>query len=184
MKKGELRKQTFKTKMAEYILHHGLHSASLRNLAEAAETSDRMLLHYFHDKEQLLTEVLTLISDNLITILKKSPADPMPFSKLVPHMYHLMKEPEVKPFMRLWLELIALASKKENPYFSVARIIGEGFQNYFALLLDAENEEQKERLAALTLVTVEGIALLDAIDFDASIEKAIESISSYHEKNT
>lgn len=178
MKKGELRKQELQDKMAEHILSNGLQAISLRSLAKAAGTSDRMLLHYYQDKEELMTEVLTQISDNLITILEQAQTTPIPFNQLVPHLYLLIKEPVVKPYIQLWLELIALASKKEDPYFSIAKQIGDSFIQYCSELIQAD-EEEKEKLAPLTFIIVEGIAMLDAIDFDSKIAKALEGLTDF-----
>ena len=41
-------------RMADYVLSEGLGAATLRPLAAAAGTSDRMLLYYFADKDELL----------------------------------------------------------------------------------------------------------------------------------
>lgn len=178
MKKGELRKQEIQEKMANHILINGLQSGSLRSLAQAAGTSDRMLLHYYQDKEELMTEVLTQISDNLITILEQARTVPIPFNQLVPHLYQLIKNPVVKPYIQLWLELIARASKKEEPYYSIAKQIGNSFIQYCSELIQADDEE-KEKLAPLTFIIVEGIAMLDAIDFEPNINKALEGFSDF-----
>ncbi|MED1863770.1 TetR/AcrR family transcriptional regulator [Fictibacillus nanhaiensis] len=178
MKKGELRKQELQEKMSIHILTNGLQSVSLRNLAKAVGTSDRMLLHYYQDKEELMTEVLTQISDNLITILEQARTVAIPFNQLVPHLYQLIKDPVVKPYIQLWLELIARASKNEEPYFSIAKQIGDSFINYCSELIQAD-EEEKEKLAPLTFIIIEGIAMLDAIDFESNIEKALDGLSGF-----
>ena len=69
MKKGELRKKIITEKMADHILSNGLQSSSLRQISAAAETSDRMLLYYFTNKEDMLTATLNLISERFIELL-------------------------------------------------------------------------------------------------------------------
>ena len=49
-------------RMADHVLAEGLAAATLRPLAAAAGTSDRMLLYYFADKDELLTATLARIS--------------------------------------------------------------------------------------------------------------------------
>ena len=44
-------------RMAAHLLAHGLEGANLRPLARAAGTSDRMLLYYFADKEELFAQM-------------------------------------------------------------------------------------------------------------------------------
>ena len=51
--------------MADYLLAHGLEAATLRQLAEAAGTSDRMLLYYFTDRDELLSATLERIAARL-----------------------------------------------------------------------------------------------------------------------
>ena len=41
-------------RMADHVLSEGLAAGTLRPLAAAAGTSDRMLLYYFADKDELL----------------------------------------------------------------------------------------------------------------------------------
>ena len=68
MKKGELRKKIITEKMADHILSNGLQSSSLRQISAAAETSDRMLLYYFTNKEDMLRNNKYIISSISVTI--------------------------------------------------------------------------------------------------------------------
>lgn len=177
MKKGEKKKQEIIEKTADYILSNGLQASSLRNLAKAAETSDRMLLHYFNDKEELFTVVLSFISQKLIYILHHAEMEKRSFQALVPHLYNMMRDPEVRPYMKLWLELVAVASKEGDPFYSVAKEICDSFYQFYLDVIQVDEGEDKEQVAALALVTIEGIALLDAVGDDARITKAIAAIS-------
>ncbi len=176
MKKGEMKKQAHIESMKHYILENGLTKASLRNLAKASGTSDRMLLHYFQDKEDLMTEVLQAITQDLIDLLKANQTEPLPLNVLVPHLGKMLKEPAVKPYLRLWLELMAEASKKEEPYYSAARKIAASFKAFYREVLLVEKEESKEKLDALALVMVEGLVLMDALDFDEDINLALQAL--------
>jgi AcrR family transcriptional regulator len=48
--------------LAAHVLAEGLGGASLRPLARAAGTSDRMLLYHFGTKEALITDLLGFIA--------------------------------------------------------------------------------------------------------------------------
>ncbi|RIW29373.1 TetR/AcrR family transcriptional regulator [Bacillus salacetis] len=177
MKKGELKKQDIIEKTADYILSNGLQAASLRNLAKAAETSDRMLLHYFNDKEELLTTILSAISDRLIHMLKNTKTEKLSFQDLVPFLYDTMQNPQVRPYMKLWIELIGTGSEND-PFYSTAKKIMDSFHQFYINVLQVEDHENKEQMASLALVTIEGIALLDAIGDQERIHQAIEAIHS------
>ncbi len=176
MKKGDLKKQSIIEKMAEYILLNGIQKVSLRILAKAIGTSDRMLMHYFKDKEELLTAVLTYISDSFLEILKANQTEKMPMQILIPFLYQAMKNEMIRPYIRLWLELAALAAHKEEPYYTIGREIYTSYINWIYLAIQVEKEEDKEHISAITLAIVEGFVFLDALDHDATILKAIEGL--------
>ncbi|MCC5803577.1 TetR/AcrR family transcriptional regulator [Rossellomorea vietnamensis] len=176
MEKGEKKKREIIAKTADYILANGLQSASLRNLAKAANTSDRMLLHYFTNKEELFTVVLSSISQQLISLLQHADIKKQPFHTLVPFLYHMMKDPEVRPYIKLWLELITMASDDDDSLQVVARDICDHFYSFYQEILLVEEGEDVEQLAALALVTVEGIALLDSLGDDSRIGLALQAI--------
>ena len=52
--------------MAAHVLEHGLNSASLRPLAKAAGTSDRMLIYHFGNKERVIGAILSRLAATMI----------------------------------------------------------------------------------------------------------------------
>ena len=57
LKKPPMSKETLLPLLAGHVLAHGLGEASLRPLAKAAGTSDRMLLYHFGTKEALIADL-------------------------------------------------------------------------------------------------------------------------------
>ena len=57
-----LSRETLLPMLAAHVLVHGLGGASLRPLAKAAGTSDRMLIYHVGNKEALLTAALDLLA--------------------------------------------------------------------------------------------------------------------------
>jgi AcrR family transcriptional regulator len=168
MKKGERRRQQILERLADHVLAHGLQGSGLRAMGAAAGTSDRMLLHYFTDKEELLTETLTLVTQRLITLLESARADPMPFHRLLPHLSGVLEDARLQPYMRLWLELVTLAAGGKEPYRMVGQQICRTLLDWIAVALEVEREEDRQPLAALTLVIVEGFGMLDALGDEAT----------------
>jgi AcrR family transcriptional regulator len=70
MTEQEERRQAMLVAMADHLLREGLNAASLRPLAAAAGTSDRMLLYYFADKEELLTATLVEVAQRMQPLLE------------------------------------------------------------------------------------------------------------------
>ena len=177
MRKAELRKQLLLERMADHVLAHGLQAASLRPLAAAAGTSDRMLLHYFADKEELLTATLTLVAQRLLAVLERARADPLPFHILLPQLAAMLQDPQIQPYMRLWLELITFAAGGKEPFRSVAQQILNSFSHWIAAGLRVENEEQRAPLAALMLALIEGFVLFDTLGADATRALALAGVA-------
>lgn len=183
MKRGELRKKSITEKMADYILDNGLQNASLRNLATAAETSDRMLLHYFKDKEDLLTATLNLICERFIELLDSVQLGEMKFNVFLTYIPGMMKDVRVRPYLKLWLELATLSSREEYPFRTIAQQIFDSFSAWVTSTLKVENENERISTVALTLATVEGFVFLDALGYDSKISEALEGITHLYTEN-
>ena len=57
----------------DYALEHGLIGLSLRPLAAAIGTSDRMLLYHFSDKDDLVATVLRVSTDRSVEEIRALP---------------------------------------------------------------------------------------------------------------
>ena len=164
MKSRDTQRQIVLERMADHLLAVGLRGASLRPLAAAAGTSDRMLLYYFTDRAHLLDATLALIAGRLRSALENARTGrPMPFQHLLAHLGTMMADPAIRPFMKLWLELAAAASRDEEPFRHIARQICEGFLAFIAQSLRVTREADRAPAAALLLATLEGLLLLDAV---------------------
>lgn len=174
--KTEARRQAITQKMADYMLEHGLQNSSLRKLAAAAGTSDRMLLHYFTNKEELLSATLVVITERLVALLDGARAEPMPFETLLTLLAVMIKDERVQPYLRLYLELVAFAAGGEEFYRQVAGKIADIFLDWYSAALEVEREEDRLPMASLAFATVEGFILLDAVGRDPWITEALRGI--------
>ncbi len=154
------RRETAIERMADHLLAHGLDGARLRALATAAGTSDRMLLYYFADRDELLAATLERIAARLTAMLDAAiPAGVrLGFAPLLTAVWAAMRSPLLSPYMRLWLELAAGASRQRQPDRAVATAIMAGFADWAEAHLDGPPDE-----AALVLATLEGMLFLDAV---------------------
>lgn len=176
MEKTEARRRAILQKIADHLLEQGMKGSSIRPLAAAAGISDRMLLHYFENKEEVMTAALQLIAGRMVFLLNSARSAPMPFHTLMPHLAGMLNDPHVRPYLRLWLELAALSASGEAAYQQVARQLGDYFYEWLAGELLVEKEEERAPLAALAFVTIEGFVFLDAIGQNALIERALNEI--------
>jgi len=174
----DVRRQAALERMADYLLREGLGGASLRSLAAAAETSDRMLLYYFADKDELLTATLGEVAARLTRVLDAAGASPRPFPTLLAELWAAFRSPALQPYMRLWIELAARAGRGEEPYLGVAGRIADGFLAWAARRLQVEQEADRIPYAALLLATVDGLALLDAVGRGALADCAATAVAT------
>lgn len=163
--------------MAAHLLHSGLAATSLRQLAAAAGVSDRMLLYYFADKAEALTAAMEQIAADigaqLIDAIPPGPA--LPPAALIAAAARITTAPGMKPYMRLWIEVVAASARGEAPFPAIARQIATGFRLWIEARLDPSGLADPVGTAALILATVDGLALLDVCSEDGITERAAQA---------
>jgi AcrR family transcriptional regulator len=169
-------------RMADHILSEGLAGATLRPLAAAAGTSDRMLLYYFADKDELLTVVLDRIAARLLRELEDAipMGPPLPFAVLLEQVWAVLGSERLKPYMKVWLDLASGAARDLQPHRNVAGAISDGYLAWVASRLEPASEGAPPLSAALFLAAIEGMYLLTAIGRPALAAAAMIELS----KNT
>ena len=65
------RREVLAEAATDYVLEHGLLDLSLRPLAAALGTSDRMLLYHFSDKNDLVATVLRVSNDRSVAAIRE-----------------------------------------------------------------------------------------------------------------
>lgn len=176
MEKTSARRQVLVDKMADHLLAHGLHRTSLRPLAKAVGTSDRMLLHYFANKEEMLRAALHAVAARMMALLDSTHLPPMPFHELLPALAEMLNDPRLHPYLRLWLELAALSAREAETYRPVAQQIAQRFSGWLAAALQVEDEADRAQLAALTFVVVEGWVFLEAVGEREVVAHAVKAV--------
>lgn len=96
--------------------------ASLRPLAKAAGTSDRMLIYHFGNKERLLAELLEYIAGVYSTALEMALGDTKPATRqeCFARILAQGRQPTMQPFMTLWWEIVAGAARGVPGYKEAA----------------------------------------------------------------
>jgi AcrR family transcriptional regulator len=94
----------------DYVLDHGLIGLSLRPLAAALGTSDRMLVYHFGSKEQLVTDVVALANRQVSTTLQAEPVEVASVGELVRYAWEMLAAPGGGA-MLLYLELCVLTAR-------------------------------------------------------------------------
>jgi AcrR family transcriptional regulator len=145
--------------MAECLMAHGLAASSLKRLAEAAGTSDRMLLYYFRDRQDILAATLAHVAGGIVSLLDTAvPGGArLGFEDLLARLWPALSAPSAQPALALWLELASDAARGREPQASIAGNIADGF------LVWTEAHLEDPALAPRFLATLEGMLLLQGL---------------------
>lgn len=148
-------------KLADHVLAHGLGASSLRPLAKAAATSDRMLLYYFADKGELISAVLQHIAGRMVTLMEAAATpEPLPYDALLARLFAALSDPGFAPYMRVFLEVASGAANGDAALAQIGETIGRGFLDWGKAQLQSDTPDAD---AARLLVTLEGTVFLRAI---------------------
>lgn len=164
--------------LAEHLLRTGLGQASLRQLAAAAGVSDRMLLYYFTDKTEVLALATTRLAGDMALRLAAALPEGERLSQtaLTAKAARLVLDDAFRPFMRLWIEMVAAAARGEAPFADIARQIGEGFLAWLEARLDPATTRDPAGTAAAILALLDGLALLEVCVGAARTRQAVEAL--------
>ena len=99
----------------DYALEHGLIGLSLRPLAEAVGTSDRMLLYHFSDKDDLVSTILRTSTSRSITGIRALPPS-ADLRAAVLDLWAAVTTGDQRRCQRLYLEAAALGLFGSEPY--------------------------------------------------------------------
>ena len=178
MSKKLSKRQAALGKLTAHILNTGLSEVSLRQLASAADVSDRMLLYYFKDKADIMTAALTEIAQDLAVELNSLIPDgtKLPPVDMMKRAVSITQSERVRPHMQLWIEVVAMAGRNEPPYAAIADQILAGFIAWIESHLSIPDKTERASMAALVLSVIDGIAVLDACADEATTQAAIGAL--------
>jgi AcrR family transcriptional regulator len=142
----------------DFVLAHGLAGLTLRPLAMALGTSDRMVNYHFGSKEQLVARIVERASERLAALMTKrlTPA-PNTAYEVLGRFWTSLIDAETAPYVRLYFELWIAASREPALYAEAVERITSGW----LVLVENMLAETGDRLQP-------GVAV-DALGFDGLI---------------
>lgn len=175
----EQQRQRATALIAQHLLAVGLSETSLRQLAGAAEVSDRMLLYYFADKADVILSALSHVVGAMTTLLASAIPENASLSPkdLIAKALDVTQGGAMRPYMRLWIEIVAAAARGEQPYKNVSSQIALGFLAWIESRLAGEASDAKRATAAMAFAIIDGIALLDVCAGQDQSKLAISALT-------
>lgn len=143
----------------DHVLHHGVATLSLRPLAAALGTSDRMLLYYFHTRDELLLAVLDAVGTQLqIGFETALGSDPLPPAALLRQAWSALQSPVAEPHLRLYVEVSGLAARGREPFRTVAAAVAQRWLAWVSARVEVP-ESERPAAAAGVLTVLDGLLL-------------------------
>jgi len=163
-KKPPMTKESLLPRLAAHVLAHGLGQASLRPLARAAGTSDRMLIYHFDTKEALIIDLLQHLAGIYAAQLDNLLAADRPASRqaLLARILAHNADPAMAPFLTLWWEIVAGAARDLPGFRAAARAMVDRLHAWLVGHMPA-GDPDPDGGASYLLTLIEGSLMLGAL---------------------
>jgi len=160
----KLSRDTLLPKLADYVLEYGLNDASLRPLAKAAGTSDRMLIYHFGSKDRLIADLLeyiaALYSASLDVAMGQDRAETR--QEVISRVLTQTRGEQMRPFMVLWWEIVAGAARGNANYAAAAEAMMKRLLGWLEEQMPVDDPNPTGG-ARYLLTLIEGTLMLSAV---------------------
>lgn len=142
----------------------GLGALTFRAVGRHLGIADRTVVYYFPTKTVLVDAVLRRATHRLGALLASAVGDePRSDLQLLTASWTVLQQPEAGPWLRLYVETLALAVRGAEPHATIAAELGGSWTSWFAARLvptPAEDPEAVIDRAAGVLARLDGLLLL------------------------
>jgi AcrR family transcriptional regulator len=173
MVRNTARREQLAAQATDYALANGLIGLSLRPLAAAIGTSDRMLLYHFTDKDDLIATLLRVSNDRSVQAVRALPRSRSVRTAVI-DLWRVNKSEESDRCHRMYVEAAALGLLGREPYASVVR---EANERWVEALADHLVAAGCTRVRARRTVT-----LLDATFMGLQLDLPVDPDESHRER--
>lgn len=153
----------------DYVLEHGLIGLSLRPLAAALGTSDRMVIYHFGSKDELVADVMRCSNDRAVAqIAALRPSSGM--QAAVADLWAAVQRDPTNRCTRMYIQAAALGLLGREPYSSAVRAANTVWMEALVAHLVASGVDGPlaKRAAQLIDAAFMGFQLDQPLDVDPS----------------
>ncbi len=161
-------------RIVEFVLAQGLDAATLRAMAEATGQSDRMLLYYFKDKDEIISETLVALTIRFMAVLmtRKSPIS-LRKDALHAVLDNVVLSDDIWPFLRLWLDLAARTAHDDLLYQPAGQAIAQGFHQWIEGQLTTVSPDLRRKEATEIMIGLQGVIVLKSVGMQELVRELI-----------
>ncbi|MDH3684238.1 MAG: TetR/AcrR family transcriptional regulator [Acidimicrobiia bacterium] len=148
----------------------GLADRSLREIAEGAGTSHRMLIYHFVSRAGLVAAVVETIEAAQRDLLVELSAEVSTATELMMALWRRVSAPELRPFVRLFFECVAATGGEglTDPWLEMANSVAQ------TLSEDYDADQLRLGVAVTRGLLIDVLATGDADAATRSMERFIE----------
>lgn len=163
-----------RSKLLERIMDevglNGLADRSLRELATAVGSSHRMVIFHFGSRSGLVSAVVEAVESAQRDLLEQLVDQVSSPSELMLLLWEQVSSPELRPFVRLFFECVALADGDDltDSWIAVAETVAE------KLDMTADETDLRLGIAVTRGLLIDVLASGDATPATRSIERFVE----------
>ena len=162
----------------DHALEHGLIGLSLRPLAAALGTSDRMLIYHFGSKDALIAAVLETSNNRAVAIVRDLPAASS-VRQGVLDLWAALETPQLLRCQRLYVEAAALGLFGREPYAASVRASNDVWMAQLVAHFERCGAgARSERLATLVDVAFNGILLDRPLDASGRSARIVTDLAA------
>jgi len=125
-RRGE-RRAALLDRVTDYVLEHGISNLTLRGVAQAVGSNNRMLLYYFDSREQLVMAALESANHRfpaLDRVVDALDAPGTPIAERLERVWTVLADPANRPFHRLFFEVMGIAGFERADYMPLLGTVG------------------------------------------------------------
>jgi len=163
--RDEQRRLRLIAQAAELLVARQSCEVSLRELADALQTSSRMLVHHFGSRDALIAAALAHARAQLLDSCRAQLAEQFPrnLRDLVSTLRAIITDPANRPFFRLFDEVNALAQTQPDRFPGFGRASVHDWLPQFTELLrpSSPDDATAQARATLALAVIRGLMLDD-----------------------
>jgi AcrR family transcriptional regulator len=162
----------------DYVLDQGIAGLSLRPLAAALDTSDRMLVYHFGTKDTLVAEVIERSSGRSTAVLDSLPAARNPRSAVL-DLWRAYNSPVIDRCLRVYAQAAALGLLGDEPYLGAARRANRAWTRAVTAYLTRTGvpPRRAERIGELVDATLFGLWIDRPADEAAVTDRVVRDLA-------
>jgi AcrR family transcriptional regulator len=146
------------------VLAEGVSALSYGRVAKELAISDRMVVYYFPAKSDLISAVIVAIGSELQLMLEEAfGSEPLSAKELMRRAWPVLSVKKAQSMFNGFFEVIGLASAGQSPYDELAPVLLNGWIDWLADRVKAQNAVRRREIAASVVAQIDGLLMIRRI---------------------